>query len=585
LFVALTVASASCALGQENRHVVEAPVKIHDMQHLHVTSRGRIINDPIAPGGGFGQRDCNVTATWTDASFTGGTYIMEAGMGQGEMFAATYTLPASAFPIQIVSAEQIWAVSNASEETVTQWSVLFYQGHHGTLVATETSDDVVLPYIRLGPGTAGTDVEFSIDPSDPDQLFINDDGSHTFTVAWRVDHHNDQTGDPCVSAPPTCCNAFMVVDNSGLQHAADNWLFGLNCGAFGCPANGGWASFQALPSYCRPSGDVVTRTIWKSVSCNPGVGACCVSGTCSQMTTSDCASAGGTYQGDGTACSGVTCPQPQGACCFSNGFCAVVGSSDCAGSGGTFAGAGSVCGANNTCPLGSCCLTDGTCVANLTAAQCAAQSGTFRGVGSDCSTPCPPPNGACCASNGFCFQTSQANCAGSGGTFYGAGVACGASNTCPVGACCMADGSCQSNFSSAQCSAAGGTFHGIGSTCSGANCPQPQGACCASNGFCFVTSNATCTGSGGHWGGPNTTCADNNGNGQPDVCEHHCGSADFNCDGAVGTDADIESFFACLSGDCPPPPCTSTADFNGDGATGTDADIESFFRVLSGGPC
>jgi autotransporter-associated beta strand protein len=65
----------------------------------------------------------------------------------------------------------------------------------------------------------------------------------------------------------------------------------------------------------------------------------------------------------------------------------------------------------------------------------------------------------------------------------------------------------------------------------------------------------------------------------------HCGTADFNCDGAVGTDSDIESFFACLSGSCPPPPCTSTADFNGDGATGTDADIESFFRVLSGGPC
>jgi hypothetical protein len=64
-----------------------------------------------------------------------------------------------------------------------------------------------------------------------------------------------------------------------------------------------------------------------------------------------------------------------------------------------------------------------------------------------------------------------------------------------------------------------------------------------------------------------------------------CGSADFNCDGAVGTDADIESFFSCIAGTCPPPPCTSTADFNHDGAVGTDADIESFFRVLSGGPC
>jgi autotransporter-associated beta strand protein len=64
-----------------------------------------------------------------------------------------------------------------------------------------------------------------------------------------------------------------------------------------------------------------------------------------------------------------------------------------------------------------------------------------------------------------------------------------------------------------------------------------------------------------------------------------CGTADFNCDGDVGTDADIEAFFACLAGSCPALPCTSTADFNADGDVGTDADIESFFRVLSGGPC
>jgi hypothetical protein len=64
-----------------------------------------------------------------------------------------------------------------------------------------------------------------------------------------------------------------------------------------------------------------------------------------------------------------------------------------------------------------------------------------------------------------------------------------------------------------------------------------------------------------------------------------CGSADFNCDGDTGTDADIEAFFACLAGTCPTAPCTSTADFNGDGDVGTDADIESFFRVLAGDPC
>jgi probable HAF family extracellular repeat protein len=60
-------------------------------------------------------------------------------------------------------------------------------------------------------------------------------------------------------------------------------------------------------------------------------------------------------------------------------------------------------------------------------------------------------------------------------------------------------------------------------------------------------------------------------------------SADFNNDGDSGTDADIESFFACLAGNC----CAScgSADFNNDGDTGTDRDIESFFRVLAGGNC
>ena len=67
--------------------------------------------------------------------------------------------------------------------------------------------------------------------------------------------------------------------------------------------------------------------------------------------------------------------------------------------------------------------------------------------------------------------------------------------------------------------------------------------------------------------------------------QESCGSADFNCDGDVGTDADIESFFACLAGNCPPAPCTSSADFNADGDVGTDADIEAFFRVLAGGTC
>jgi hypothetical protein len=105
--------------------------------------------------------------------------------------------------------------------------------------------------------------------------------------------------------------------------------------------------------------------------------------------------------------------------------------------------------------------------------------------------------------------------------------------------------------------------------------PAPTtGSCCTRN-TCTITAQADCTGTwtaGGVCTGPSS-------------CGHFCGSADFNCDGAIGTDADIESFFDCISGSCPGLPCISNADFNGDGAIGTDADIESFFVVLSGGNC
>lgn len=63
-----------------------------------------------------------------------------------------------------------------------------------------------------------------------------------------------------------------------------------------------------------------------------------------------------------------------------------------------------------------------------------------------------------------------------------------------------------------------------------------------------------------------------------------CGSPDYNGDGDIGTDQDIEAYFRCLAGNC----CAAygpTADFNGDGDIGTDADIESFFSVLAGGAC
>ena len=47
----------------------------------------------------------------------------------------------------------------------------------------------------------------------------------------------------------------------------------------------------------------------------PTTGACCIAGSCSDLTESDCATAGGAYEGDGTDCGSVSCI-PVGACCF-----------------------------------------------------------------------------------------------------------------------------------------------------------------------------------------------------------------------------------------------------------------------------
>jgi hypothetical protein len=63
----------------------------------------------------------------------------------------------------------------------------------------------------------------------------------------------------------------------------------------------------------------------------------------------------------------------------------------------------------------------------------------------------------------------------------------------------------------------------------------------------------------------------------------YCGDADFDNDGDTATDSDIETFFACMAGNCCP--TCDGVDVNGDGDEGTDADIESFFRVLAGGTC
>jgi hypothetical protein len=99
------------------------------------------------------------------------------------------------FPLKITLMECIFAQQNAVVSTTTQWSVLIWEGNPqtGTLIAEFNSDGTILPHVEMGPGTRGTNVQASVDPNDPDQLFIynpNNLPNQTFTVGYRIDVHD-----------------------------------------------------------------------------------------------------------------------------------------------------------------------------------------------------------------------------------------------------------------------------------------------------------------------------------------------------------------------------------------------------------
>jgi hypothetical protein len=442
--------------------LIPIDVTIDKITRVRITTAGTIAVDtdpmPIRPAGkgdgnpdgggkgGEGTRGCSQIATWTNASFEGGSYRVQAGFAEHELAAASFTLPAAAFPIRIDSLEMIFATSNASVSTTTKWSVLVWDGrpNTGTLVAEYSSDGKLLPHIQLPPGTNGVNVFFQIDPADPDQIIINNvNGTNMFSFAYRIDDHNQGPANPCATSPPTCCNAFPVTDIGGLASAANNWLYGINCGSFGCPPNGGWARFSQLSVFCRPTGDWVMRATYTPLSCQPGVGACCLpDGTCSTATATDCASAGGTYQGDGSLCGSVNCPAPTGACCFrASGGCINLTQANCSLAGGVWRGAGTQCGQIVCFPTGACCLPDGSCVGPVSPEQCAAQNGVFQGNQTSCaSVSCPQPTGACCFATGFCLQLTEAECA-QGGSWAGPFTTCddldgnGFADACEAGGC------------------------------------------------------------------------------------------------------------------------------------------------------
>lgn len=491
----------------------------------------------LASEGGVAGPVCpQVVKTLSSANFTGGSYIVEAGFAEQEIAAASFTVPAADFPMRLDLTEMIFATSNATVNTTTKWSIHVWEGtpNTGNEIFTFASDDELIPHIHLPPGTNGVNVQFMIDPSDPEQIIIQDNGSHTFSIGYRIDDHNQQTGNPCSVAPPTCCNAFPTVDTGGLQNATKNWLFGVNCGSFGCPPNGGWAPFSSLNILCKPSGDWNIRVTYTPQGCSPQTGSCCVNGVCSTHTLNDCNQLGGSYLGDGTNCTDNPCPPITGACCI-NGNCSVKTAADCAAQGGTFSGAGTTCNAN-------------TC------------------------------KGACCVpSTGNCVFATQSNCAAVNGVFQGVGVACGSVVCFPVGACCLPDGSCTGGLSPAQCEALTGIFQGNATNCASVRCPIPIGSCCVGN-VCLeeITSDDCVSGFGGTWNGPNSLCG-------ASACTPAC-TADVSPDPGDGQ-VNVDDMFEVINhwGPCSGQGChADVAPAGGDGQINVD---DLFIIINNWGPC
>ena len=399
----------------------------------------RLLQIVIAPStGGFGVNPlpsgvCPPEVwTLTDSDFGPGEYIVQAGFEQQEAAAAAFTLPTEAFPVHFNSAEILFATANATTQTTTEWSFELWQGTpgSGTLIESYASDGTILPHLVMPPGTSGTILQILIDPGDPEQIYIEDNGSHTYTVAFRIEAHHSP-GAPCLVPPDQNACAFPTTDTSGLQFPAGNWIDAVD-GNF-CVCGAGWFTFQSFPTVCTPSGDWVLRSTCTPASCADAEGACCMAdGTCLYTTELTCNALSGAWTSGGVTCDAANCQPAPGACCVeSTGACVEVDEPTCLAFGGIY-NAEADCATYVCFPDGACCLDDGGCTGPVSQDDCELFGGGFMGHGSDCATTdCPDPVGWCCPDDkSFCSDLTEETCSAFGANWGGAGTSCDDATAC-----------------------------------------------------------------------------------------------------------------------------------------------------------
>ncbi len=467
------------------------------------------------------------TATHTTTPFDqgGASVFAQGGFLEGEWAAATYVVPADRFPLILEVGEILLASPTITAPSQTQYTVGVWQGNPatGTMVAQFSSNGTDIPHADhpIGQNVA-LRIQFQVDPGDPDQVVISNDGSNSFTVGFRIDSHNNQLfgtcGIACNEPLGLLCtgnNMMPSTDTDGQAQPTNNWLFAINCPGL----SAGWYNFAQLSGLgLTLSGDWMIQASYRCI--NEPTGACCLTASCIEQTETACDALSGLFQGGGTACMTTNCPV-----------------------------------------VGACCQENGDCSLQPTAMACAMAGGTYQGDFVPCDpNPCPQP-GACCLTNGTCLDLSEATCNSLAFDFRGEGTACVNGGFCPIGACCLPDGSCTDGLGADECTALSGTYQGDGAMCFGVTCPQPTGACCvASSGTCIggqtqancmIIPTAT-------WAGPQSFC--------PDACNTDpCDGVtlgDYNGDTLIDGD-DLALFTAAMVSGSPNQLELCAGDFDG----------------------
>ena len=432
LVVFTTPIRAEAAYPSEGNRLLPISTKINTPKTLNATFRS-VEPRKAQPREEYARGSCpQVQVALTDSDFGVGKYILQAGFAEGEILAASYDVPTEDFPIRIDLAQVLFATYNTNVQTTTHWSIYVWDGtpSNGQLVATFSSDNIILPHLVMPPGTTGMIISVSVDPEDPEQIYIyNDSGQNKFTIGFGIDQHNNP-GSPCISAPPTNSNAFPTTDTSGLQFPQENWINAVD-GTF-CVCGSGWFTFQQFPSLCTPSGDWVLRASYTSINCTVEPAACCIDATtCVDLSPSDCEALGGVIQNPGSACATFTCGQGDGACCIKvTGACVDFDVSTCLTVGGIHMGEGTLCSDITCFPEGACCLNNGNCIGSVSPEDCLAVGGAFQGDSTTCAgSNCPQPIGACCGGD-WCLDLIEDDCDAVAGDWSGMNTTCTDDNIC-----------------------------------------------------------------------------------------------------------------------------------------------------------